>query len=49
MFTEVRCLAQIHVASVLPKNQANCTLHSGKTSKHGHFYARYNIETNEMF
>ena len=39
MFLETRCLAQIHVTSMLSENQSNLTLHSDGTSKHGRSYA----------
>ena len=39
MFLETRCLAQIHVTSMLSENQSNLTLHSDGTSKHGCSYA----------
>ena len=45
MFLEARCLGQIHVASVLSKNQGNLTLHSDGTSKHGHSNTTYDIQT----
>ena len=47
MFLEARCLAQIHVASVLSENQGNVTLHSDGTSKHGHSYTTYDIQAGE--
>ena len=47
MFLEARCLAQIHVASVLSENQGNLTLHSDGTSKHGRSYTTYDIQAGE--
>ena len=40
-------MAQIHVASVLSKNQGNLTLDSDGMSKHRRFYTTYDIETGE--
>ena len=47
MFLEGRCLAQIHVASVLSENQGNITMHSDRTSKHGRSYTTYDIQAGE--
>ena len=47
MFLEGRCLAQIHVASVLFENQGNITLHFDRTSKHGRSYTAYDIQAGE--
>ena len=47
MFLEARCLAQIHVASVLSINQGNLTLHSDGTSKHGRSDTTYDTQTGE--
>ena len=47
MFLEARCLAQIHVASVLCEYQGNLTLHSDGTSKHGRSYTTYDIQVGE--
>ena len=47
MFLEARCLAEVHVASVLSENQGNLTLHSNGTSKHGSSYTTHDVQTGE--
>ena len=49
VFLEARCLAQIHVASVLSKNQGNLALHSDGTTKHGRPYTTYDIQSGKDF
>ena len=47
VFLEATCLAQIHVASVLSKNQGNLALHSDGTTKHGRLYTTYDVQSGE--